>query len=406
MASPQRATERKARDIFSLALRERNANAEEKSTGDETTVLVAGSKQAGKSTIIHRFLDRSSEGPKPTLALEYTYGRKSRANDMGKDIVHIWELGGGTASIELMESVATVNSIETMKCVLVLDLSKPAELWGTLETMLGALKSRVERISSDLISKDSVVPQQLKKKAWESLGEEHPDKDTLDPIPIPIVIVGTKYDLFQDFEPEQRKVICKTLRFVAHMNGASILFASDKDEGMLSRCKRMFNALAFNGASSRSVVLDYDKPLIVPAGTDTLSQIGTPSLLNDELRKQGIRNPIDLWQAAYEQYFPPANGGDTQLPADPCADQTYVEQPVDDMRAQKSEELERYKRQADRRARELAIKHANKANKGSSKSGKPRKPSKPSKPDGNKSKSRRNFGSSAAKAEPVVTEIE
>ena len=94
------------------------------------------------------------------------------------------------------------------------------------------------------------------------------------------------------------------------------------------------------------------------------------------------------------------------MPADPCADQTYVEQPVDDMRAQKSEELERYKRQADRRARELAIKHANKANKGSSKSGKPRKPSKPSKPDGNKSKSRRNFGSSAAKAEPVVTEIE
>lgn len=232
-------------------------------------------------------------------------------------------------------------------------------------------------------------------RAWEALGEGHPDKDTLDPIPIPIVIVGTKYDLFQDFEPEQRKVICKTLRFVAHMNGASILFASDKDEGMvntvrawcpqtyrsipffgtagilpslvrgpsaaaanpmslarsshppirpltrthihpcrphwlacspisadtlapppqLSRCKRMFNALAFNGASSRSVVLDYDKPLIVPAGTDTLSQIGTPSLLNDELRKQGIRNPIDLWQAAYEQYFPPANGGDTQVRA-------------------------------------------------------------------------------------------
>ena len=77
----------------------------------------------------------------------------------------------------------------------------------------------------------------------------------------------------------------------------------------------MFNALAFNGASSRRVVLDYDKPLIVPAGTDTLAQIGTPSLLNDELRKQGIRNPIDLWQAAYEQYFPPANGGDTQVRA-------------------------------------------------------------------------------------------
>lgn len=37
-----------------------------------------------------------------------------------------------------------------------------------LETMLGELKSRIERISSDLISKDSVVPQQLKKK-WVGL---------------------------------------------------------------------------------------------------------------------------------------------------------------------------------------------------------------------------------------------
>jgi len=69
------------------------------------------------------------------------------------------------------------------------------------------------------------------------------------------------------------------------------------------------------------------------------------------------------------------------------------------MRAQKNEELDRYKRQSERRARELAIKHANKGSKSSSKSGKPRKPSKPSKPDGSKSKSRRSFGANAAKAE-------
>ena len=39
---------------------------------------------------------------------------------------------------------------------------------------------------------------------------------------IPLAILGTKYDIFQDFEPEKKKIICKTLRFVAHTNGASL----------------------------------------------------------------------------------------------------------------------------------------------------------------------------------------
>ena len=41
-------------------------------------------------------------------------------------------------------------------------------------------------------------------------------------MPVPLAILGTKYDIFQDFEPEKKKVICKTLRFVAHTNGASL----------------------------------------------------------------------------------------------------------------------------------------------------------------------------------------
>lgn len=48
------------------------------------------------------------------------------------------------------------------------------------------------------------------------------DKELLDPMLIPLAILGTKYDIFQDFEPEKKKIICKTLRFVAHTNGASL----------------------------------------------------------------------------------------------------------------------------------------------------------------------------------------
>ena len=44
----------------------------------------------------------------------------------------------------------------------------------------------------------------------------------LDPLPISIGVIGTKYDIFQNFDPEKRKTVCKTLRFVAHINGAAL----------------------------------------------------------------------------------------------------------------------------------------------------------------------------------------
>lgn len=45
----------------------------------------------------------------------------------------------------------------------------------------------------------------------------------MEPLKIPLVIVGTKFDLYQELDPEKKKVIAKTLRFVAHTYGASLL---------------------------------------------------------------------------------------------------------------------------------------------------------------------------------------
>lgn len=45
----------------------------------ESSLLIVGSKSVGKTTLIHRLLERQ-EAAKPTLALEYTYGRKANQN--------------------------------------------------------------------------------------------------------------------------------------------------------------------------------------------------------------------------------------------------------------------------------------------------------------------------------------
>ncbi|KAJ8308790.1 hypothetical protein KUTeg_013664 [Tegillarca granosa] len=141
---------------------------DESQTGDGSSVFIIGSKNSGKTSIILRFLDRD-EAPKPTVALEYTFGRRAKGHNIAKDVGHIWELGGGTWLSKLME-----------------------------------------------------VPLNADTLFIKLLGDFYLDKNMMDPFLIPLIIVGGKADIFQDFDSEKRKIICKTLRFVAHVNGAAL----------------------------------------------------------------------------------------------------------------------------------------------------------------------------------------
>lgn len=354
------------KDIFALAIKERDSEGKgkEKNVDDERSLLICGSKRGGKSSMVLQFLEMLQDVPKPTMALEYTFGRRPHSNNLGKDIAHLWELGGGAFLTQLMDSVITASSLRALSCVVVVDLSKPSEMWATLTGVLNGIKTRVDRVLSDLIAKDSRLPAYLRKKAWNRIGEDHQDKDLLDPLSIPLVILGSKYDLFQDFDSEHRKIICKTLRFIAHINGASLHFVSVKDEALITKSKGILNGLAFKSSmSARGISVDHNKPLAVPSGSDSLAQIGAPPMAT-EGGQISARDPLEMWHAAFDQFFPPdgagagaaagaAGGGD-----DPAKDPHYAETAVDEMRAQKDETLERYRKQADRRARELAARHA------------------------------------------------
>ena len=50
-----------------------NLSSKPDSQASERSLLVVGSKEVGKTTLIHRFLE-SQDSAKPTLALEYTFG--------------------------------------------------------------------------------------------------------------------------------------------------------------------------------------------------------------------------------------------------------------------------------------------------------------------------------------------
>ncbi|XP_043324385.1 cytoplasmic dynein 2 light intermediate chain 1 isoform X3 [Cervus canadensis] len=296
----------------------------------EKSVFFIGSKNGGKTTIILRCLDRD-EPPKPTLALEYTYGRRAKGHNTPKDIAHFWELGGGTSLLDLISIPITSDTLRTFSIVLVLDLSKPSDLWPTMENLLQATKLNVDKVIMKLGKKNSKAASEMRQKMWSNMQKDHPD-----------------------FDSEKRKVICKTLRFVAHYYGASLMFTS-KSEALLLKIRGVINQLAFGIDKSKSICVDQNKPLFITAGLDSLSQIGSPPLPDNDIGKLHARSPMELWKKVYEKLFPPKSINTLKDVRDPAQDPQYAESEVDEMRIQKDQELEQYKRSSSKSWKQIEL---------------------------------------------------
>ncbi|XP_056148069.1 cytoplasmic dynein 2 light intermediate chain 1 [Lampris incognitus] len=313
----------------------------------ERTVFMIGSKAGGKTSILLRCLDRD-EAPKPTLALEYTFGRRARGHNAPKDIAHLWELGGGTFLSDLVQIPINPLAIRSLSVILVLDLSKPNALWSTMERMLQAAQTQVEKAYSQ--AQQAGKPQARTKTsfhpAMRNLPKDYPDRELITPFPVPLLIIGSKYDMFQEMDPEKKKVVSKTLRFVAHYYAASLIFTSIKSENMMSKTRSFFSHLAFGLDRGKSVSFDSAKPLIIPAGSDSLSQIGSPPATNVDIGSLHARNPMDLWKKVYEIVFPTESSSERKELMEPAKDPQYNEPHVDAMRSQKDQELEQYKKNA------------------------------------------------------------
>ncbi|MBN3298481.1 DC2L1 protein, partial [Amia calva] len=256
-----------------------------------------------------QLFDFRDEPPKPTLALEYTFGRRARGHNTPKDIAHFWELGGGASLSDLIQIPVTVDNIRTLSVVLVLDLSKPGVLWPTMERLLQAARAQVDRASAELLKVGEARAGQIpSRRGLRTLAKDHPDRELINPFPVPLLIIGSKFDIFQDFDSEKRKVICKTLRFVSHYYGASLIFTSWKSESLMSKTRSSVNHLAFRTERGKTVSTDHNKPLIIPAGMDSLSQIGSPPMTDVGLGSLHAKNPLDLWKKVYEKLFPAEEG--------------------------------------------------------------------------------------------------
>jgi dynein light intermediate chain 2 len=102
-----------------------------------------GEKGSGKSTLINHLKGGlKEEGAKPTYAMEYSFAKRTTHNR--KEVVHMYELGGGRQLADLLAAPLTRESYRNIVYVIVVDLSKPSTLMDSLHFWINAIRDAVK----------------------------------------------------------------------------------------------------------------------------------------------------------------------------------------------------------------------------------------------------------------------
>jgi len=160
-------------------------------------------------------------------------------------------------------------------------------------------------------------------------------------LPIPGILVATKWDLVKDnFSPGIRRILILTLRFIALSHGLALVAASSKDSGTLQSLRAMFNRVSFCAGGGGSA-MNWEtgvhnngtlssSPPILPSGYDSLADIlsaaGVSSTALDHARlsmceisfEERLRGFHDLLRGEVERAGGPSGSADNKT-CDPTA---------------------------------------------------------------------------------------
>lgn len=124
-----------------------------------------------------------------------------------------------------------------------------------------------------------------------------------------------------------KKVVCKMLRSIALLTGASLLFFSKTDQTLKKKMKDFLNHVGFGTEQKiKGVIHDYNKPLYISSSGDSWESIGISKI------------SWDIVKSLYITQFPQTQQT-TSTATDPSLEANYREPMIDIVRSQKDEEL-------------------------------------------------------------------
>lgn len=277
--------------------------------------------------MINNFLDRN-EPIRNTLALEYSYARRTNSSGQSnqKLIGNIWELGSLANSSQLIDVPIKSHGLEYLSVIIMLNLAEPSELLTDIESALQGLKQSIGNIYSE-----SELKQFKEKLIERGSHKDHQDLSTLEIMPCQVVIVGGKYDQFENLDSEIRKHVVKFLRSISHTLGASLVFYSMKIPSLAKTVRDVMSCLAFNSPQHpiRAQKTDFNEPIMISAFSDTWEKIGVMPSNSERIAIQ--------FSSQIQQNKEQKENQDVTV--NPTNDVNFRETIIDDLRAMKDDEL-------------------------------------------------------------------
>lgn len=276
--------------------------------------------------MINSFLDRN-EPVRPTLALEYSFARRTNSSGQSsqKLIGNIWELGSLANSSQLIDVPIKSHGLRSFSAVIMLNLSEPAELLIDLESALQGLKQSISNNYSD-----NEIRQFKDKILEQGSFKDHPDINLLDIMPCSTIIVGGKYDEFENLDPEVKKHVVRFLRSVGHTLGAAVVFYSTKVPSLSKTVRDIMNNLSFGSPQNpiRAHKIDYNEPILISHFSDSWEKIGVMPSNSERI--------AITYSSQIQQNKATENNKEI---TDPTKDPNFREPVIDDLRSMKDEEL-------------------------------------------------------------------
>jgi dynein light intermediate chain 2 len=275
----------------------------------DTFTLIVGPRGAGKTSLTANFRNSSkAEEIKPTTALDYVFVRLRTSGRPA--VAHMWELASTKCVSEMIRVPLGPERVLNGALVVVVDLSVPGDVVPALVKWLTTLYTVVHEVlkAKEKNPVDKFAVDALKQEAMARYGSGHPDKEEVTPLPLPVLVVGNKYETFRDEDSVKRKGVTQAVRYLSHMYGASVLFTSMKDKTLVAQFRSVMKSFAFRAmARGASKEVDPAKPLFVPAGADLFEDIGVPKSAGwrqDRFGRDQHEDKARQWVKIASDYYP------------------------------------------------------------------------------------------------------
>ena len=175
----------------------------------------------------------------------------------------------------------------------------------------------------------------------------------VDLLPVPVLICANKFDTLKSTEPESLRILARTLRALAHSNGASLLYTSRAHRDTLlknyrARLTAHVMASSSGGGKAAAPSLDHTQHISLHAGQDSFAQIGDAPGKDAQ-----AKGPVAAWMAAFPKYF---EGGPQDAEEGAVMEELTLEpeRSVDAALALRQEDLRRLQRELALRRKLLA----------------------------------------------------